>query len=235
MRAPLIAAVVVFALGVAVLQASGVIPFIGDLFDRHSATINYRLNVKLLVDGKPVSGSVVQQVRIDNAGGNGKGAFLLTSTRISGEALVLEIPGHPVLVVPMSFGGDTGGYEQIFFRACGLTLGDEPTNTFIDRVAAFTGACPIPTDQLPEFLSLSDIDDPFSMLVANPQDLAASFGRGVEFVKATVSTTTNPIESKIEATLPWTRADSSQFNSKGGLNLWEQIHVTRSIFVSGPL
>ena len=61
------------------------------------AVVRYRLDVTFKVDGKPVKGSVVQQLVLYGGGGDGKGTIAATVSHVSGQALMLKLPGRPAL------------------------------------------------------------------------------------------------------------------------------------------
>lgn len=63
-------------------------------------------------------------------------------------------------------------------------------------------------EDVPALVRFGNVNDPTSVALVNPRDLAASFGPGVTFKGATVEITDDPITKGIEARLPWLKTSS---------------------------
>ena len=63
-------------------------------------------------------------------------------------------------------------------------------------------------EDVPALVRFGNLNDPTSVTLVNPRDLAASFGPGVTFKSATVEITDDPITHSIEARLPWLKTSS---------------------------
>jgi hypothetical protein len=63
-------------------------------------------------------------------------------------------------------------------------------------------------EYVPALVRFGNLNDPTSVVLVNPLDLAASFGSGVTFKGATVEITDDPITHGIEDRLPWLKTSS---------------------------
>ena len=63
-------------------------------------------------------------------------------------------------------------------------------------------------EDVPALVRFGNLNDPTSVALVKPLDLAASFGSGVTFKGATVEITGDPITHSIEAQLPWLKTSS---------------------------
>jgi len=189
------------------------------------AEIYYRVDVNLLVDGQPLTGSVVQEAIIVQGGVD----------RFYGHALVLDLPGgRPSLIVPMAMADISRGgavdlnsekpfpgrrenaYSRMFFEVCGFytlqgqerrvgfSLGDAEDNAqWFGWLNSFKGSCDIAPEFMPVFLSISDKNDPDTIFQVDPDNLSARFGPGVEFVSASVNIVDGPVSDYMFTMLPW--------------------------------
>jgi hypothetical protein len=60
------------------------------------------------------------------------------------------------------------------------------------------------------FVKFRDLNDPTSVEVVDPNDLAASFGPGVKLVEATIAVTPDAVTDGIDSRLPWLKAGYSE-------------------------
>ena len=58
-------------------------------------------------------------------------------------------------------------------------------------------------EHYPMLVTFEDLDDPTSVNKINPDDLAASFGEGVELKRITVQLTDDPVTTGIDERLEW--------------------------------
>ncbi len=188
------------------------------------AEIHYRVDVNLLVDGEPMTGSVVQKTIVQRG-----------VDRYYGHALVLDLPGgRPSLIVPMAMADISRGgavklnnympfpgrrenaYSRMFFEVCGFytlqgqerrvgfSLDDAEDNAQWFRwLNSFKGSCDIAPEFMPVFLSISDKNDPDTIFQVDPGNLSARFGPGVEFVSASVNIVDGPVSDYMFTMLPW--------------------------------
>ena len=161
----------------------------------------YRLDVELLVNGRPMTASSVQVLRL---GGGIEGMGNLINEEVVGQAVFQRIPGRPALLVLLAVDGNQDAYEWLFLEACGITLDDDRNvSRFMAAVAAFEGTCRIPDDKLPDIMALLRPTDPTSLRRADPDNLAAAFGSGVELVGMSLSTTDEPLSRGLRGILTW--------------------------------
>lgn len=178
------------------------------------AEVHYRLDVIIEVDGRPITGSVVQAYTLERTGGDGV-VIAHSRARVFGQALVMDLPeGRPSLLVPMSMKERTDGtsgagesaYTKLFRRVCRPQLPllkDLGAN--IRALNKFTGTCEVTEGVLPLLLSISNKDDPNTILLVDSTNLSLSFGEGVEFIRATITTTNDPVTDEIDNQLPWVK------------------------------
>lgn len=69
------------------------------------------------------------------------------------------------------------------------------------------GPAPVPFEALPRLVTFGDIDDPTSVMLVDPDDLAASFGEGYALRDVTLEITDAPVTSGVvEGVLGWLEA-----------------------------
>jgi len=197
----------------------------------NSYDIRYRLDVNLLVDGEPITGSVVHAL-ISPKGATIPALGISPQRKFYGQALVLDLPGgRPNLIVPTAGGGrlfqqgitdEEAAYSPVitkerfgnlFFSACGFytfprsrdwTLGGSETQAdWYIRVNSFKGTCEVTPQFMPLLYSIDDNYDVSTIQLADPNNLAARFGSGVEFVSASVSVVDDPVSTDVLQIFPW--------------------------------
>lgn len=132
-----------------------------------------------------------------------------------GQGLYLDLgPGRPPLIALLThirranerpedtrWGGDDP--IGVIYKAC---LGETAIYSFIDVVSKF-GACHAPSAitpaDLPDLVTLADVNDPKSVLLVDPNNLAATLGPGVAWRAMTLQATDEPLTTGIEKWLPW--------------------------------
>lgn len=171
-------------------------------------TLRYRLTYEVEIDGEIRSGTGVVQVRVwkspESLATSGIGFH------VTGEATVVDLGDHgylfsllsgrpvrvnewsthvtsPDKLLLLSFdcpGGDILGYFHCLER----------TQPSVD----------LPFRYLPALAMLEDIDDPESIRLVEPNDLATHFGPGTELRSVTMEITSDPVtEGRIGELLPW--------------------------------
>lgn len=203
-----------------------------------SNAVRYRLDFTVRVDGKPITGSKVYQIALKSGGGDGSTEVARVTERFLGEAITIRLPGRPTLIALLAtpeHGVD--GFRDLFDRACGFSFGaDESVSTFIGRVTSFRGSCPVPATSMPQILSISDRNDARTLALADYRDLSRSFGTGVEFVSASISTSEEPVSTGIIDELPWLKLQPGQEVDIHGTYILNKIdigiYLSRSMFIS---
>lgn len=56
---------------------------------------------------------------------------------------------------------------------------------------------------LPDLVTFADVNDPKSVMLADPRNLSAAFGPGITWRSITLQATSNPIVTGIDKQLPW--------------------------------
>jgi hypothetical protein len=93
------------------------------------------------------------------------------------------------------FGGDRSGTTSL-----------DPYATYLDNLNRIKPEAALSLEALPALVKFGDLNDPSSVALVDPQDLAASFGPGVTFQGATVEITDDPITHGIDARLSWLKS-----------------------------
>lgn len=159
-----------------------------------AAAVTYRISITAAVDGQTATGSAVQAVTVE-ADADDFAADLPQpqgSVRVQGEAVVIAVPGHPTLILPMFWGN-----EQLYglYVPGGCELGGHGTDLrqLVAAVARFRGTCTVnPAHSLP-VLSIADPADPATIAAA----------RDVVIERIEVSTTEEPVTTGIASRFPW--------------------------------
>ncbi|MGY3489072.1 hypothetical protein ACVW1C_006955 [Bradyrhizobium sp. USDA 4011] len=73
----------------------------------------------------------------------------------------------------------------------------------LDEVKRLKPKADISLKQLPVLVGFSDPNNPTSMSLVDPSNLAGAFGPGVKLKTATVEITDDPVTHSIEGHLPW--------------------------------
>ena len=203
------------------MKIFGVIALIGSLFMMGCAsklpTYRFLLTVEVETPEGLRSGSSVIEVMTSDHGKGIPGpeaGGIRTQSR--GEAVAVDLPGDQVLfllfnadwagevmpkVNPDILYGD-GTFEQklnaIIVRREPITL----PRHFSHRFPPHSSEQASPS-AYPRMVTFADLDDPTSVELVNPDNLAASFGEGVKLKRITVQITDAPVTEGIEKRLEW--------------------------------
>ncbi len=184
--------------------------------DSHTS-YRYKLTLVVNNNGKLISGYNVVAVRV---------SFLHTlqesiDRQPKGEALVLEVGTGRLLVATLrnkdsNMPGSRGWGENapfgVLLKAYGIEASAAaknskdwmaPTKENLRRLQRQSGPRPIPFSSLPDLLTFANADDPNTVQLVDPNNLAASFGRGVTLQSATIEVTDEQLTRGIEKKLPW--------------------------------
>lgn len=183
-----------------------------------TAVVRYRLDVTLEVDGKPVTGSVVQELVAStwplHLPGNARVGY-----QLYGQALRVNLADRGVLYVLMerycpgssTWGQCKGQYKHLIPDVCDVKVKHEWRNTesfatYVRRFKHLTGSCEISEENLPIMVRLDDEMEQTSAKLVLPDTLADAFGGNVRLVSASVIFTDEPISTGIEELLPWLKS-----------------------------
>jgi surface antigen len=174
-----------------------------------------RLTLIVETPDGPRSASVVQRIDWQGATGLYKSATAgldpsQTSTRVTGEALALEVaPGRWVFAL---LKGDTGWQGEPGLNA-GYVIAvpkGHPARSAegVEDILAYPKDRPLvlPPEAWPMLVTFDDITDPTSVRRIDPTDLAASFGVGFALKAMTLEVTEEAVtERGVEGVLGWLR------------------------------
>jgi hypothetical protein len=193
-----------------------------------SETIRYRLTLEVEIDGKPVAGSGVIQVKQFDT------AAVLRSTggagaEVNGEAIILDL-GRRGLVFGLLRGATLGlseewGPRSLLLRVFGDVFGSETGP--LPRIRILQRERPrreLPPTYLPMLVHFRDVNDPKSIEQLDPTNFGATLGPGIVLRRAMIEITDDPITTGIEARLPWLSGlrkggalDGSRFSANNSL------------------
>lgn len=126
-----------------------------------------------------------------------------------GEAVAVEVAPGKVLFALLKTGAHFGDMATLSMEA--LDPGFSPHHDTVGsaaRIAAGEGVTsPAVVDPAiyPMLVTFRNIEDPTSVELVDPDDLAASFGEGVKLKRITVQITDDPVTTGIEKRLGWLR------------------------------
>ena len=172
------------------------------------ATIRYRMTLTATVDGQPMTGSGVIEVRYLH-----EPRWLPVDTQqeivqVDGEAIVLDLKDRgklfallqPVLI------NEKGLYIRWLipsvWRHHGLSTAKD-SDQYYSWLRGLNGKVVLEPSELPVLAHFRDLGDPSTLVVVSPDDMAASFGPGVKLTDVTVEITNDKVTRGIINTLPW--------------------------------
>ncbi len=188
-----------------------------------------RLTLTVDTPDGPRSASVVQRIDWQGATGLYKSATAgldpgQTSTRVTGEALALEVaPGRWVFAL---LRGDNGWQGEPGLNAgfvIAVPLGQPARSAEgVDDILAYPKDTPLvlPPEAWPMLVTFDDITDPASARRVDPADMAAVFGAGFALKAVTLEVTEEVVtDGRVEGVLGWLcqlKANRLSLNSKPG-------------------
>jgi hypothetical protein len=165
------------------------------------ATMRYRVEVTLRVDGQLVRGSAVQEMtatsEIRTIPGTGGGL----SARARGEAVVVNLPGRPSLFFLMA-GPEGGGWPEGILASCNLNAPDPDPVARLDRFRGFTGPCLLDRYHQPRIVRFDDERNIEPVYEVHLPESAGPDG-DVDLVSVTIERTDQPLTEVLIDRLPW--------------------------------
>jgi hypothetical protein len=167
------------------------------------------------------SGSSVTQETISFPGGLTKAQGWAIWPELTGEAVVVDLGNRGILFSTFEsrsslarMGG--GAYnaslasfpQKKFGDGRAMTGSTEQYASYLDNLNRIKPEATLTSEALPVLVRFGDLNDPASVALVDPQDLAASFGPGVVLKSATVQITDDPITHGIDSRLPWLKSSS---------------------------
>lgn len=140
--------------------------------------------------------------------------------RLVGEAVVVDLGPRGLLFstferrsILSRSGGDAYNaaltpFPQEAFRGeyPSTASADEQYVAYLDEISRRKPKATLKLEDVPALVRFGNLEDPTTVALVDPADIAASFGPGVYLKRATVEITDDPITYGIEARLPWLRS-----------------------------
>lgn len=192
-------------MGIAVRKSAQVVVLLASLFALGGCGENHewrqRTTVTVETPQGPVSGSSVVKIgwRKNDSLGAANGPAWIYGPR--GESVVVSLDAGRylfALVMKDEYAGNIAG--QVLFDKDGRVWG---TDKFT-AVRAHQGAIDVPLSRAPLLVTFDDINDPKSVKLVDPANLAATFGPGFALMSITIEVTDEKVtEDKVEKVLAW--------------------------------
>lgn len=166
-----------------------------------SRTYRFRLVIvaetpETKLSGQPIIGSGVWEFFY--RGGDKSGILQKPDAQLRGEAVSVDLAERGKLfLLRRSNSGTSNGAN--------LALKLVPSPKFVDQVVRIgqMQRIEIPIQLLLPLVRFQNLQDPRSVELVNPENLAASFGEGTRLVRAYFERTDEPVTTGIEKQLPW--------------------------------
>jgi hypothetical protein len=182
---------------------------------------NQKLTVTVSTPRGEVSGSSVVAVSwTENFFSGGWGGALYHLT-LQGDATAVDLGGGQFLFALLAYEHSEEPHSTGMIPLK-LLSGDAYVPDAFKRVQAARGRGPItlPQKLYPRFLRFSDIMDPKTAELVDPDNLAKSFGPGVRLVRVTIEITDEAVTRGVRKVLPWLSRNAEWFGlSKGNPNM----------------
>ena len=181
-----------------------------------SSTWRYRLTLEVETPEGTKTGSSVREVTVTSA--SKLDVDMTGHAYVSGEAVAVDLGQRGVLFALMNRGAqvDNGIYIVIEAFPWSKGIGNvyyPDARAYYDKLRAKTD---VPLSKLPTLVRFRDINDPKTVELVDPNDLAKGFGAGVALKSATIEMvddgihplsnlgiTGEPMTTGIEDSLPW--------------------------------
>lgn len=189
-------------------------------------TVTHRYRLTLVADdnGKTVTGSGVIEASYWTQPQILTDAEYGSSAR--GEAVVVDF-GDKGLLFALLKGDDMHSDASWIVRtAFGIERGSPP-NAELRELRALTGTTELQFSKLPMLVRFRDISDPKSVERVDPNNLAASFGRSVKLLSATIEITSDPVTTGIGKRLVWLDSEIARYPK------WLQLPENSRVAING--
>lgn len=118
-----------------------------------------------------------------------------------GEAVAVDLPNGQTLFSLLKTGAMHGDIASLSMA----TLDEEFNNTMVESAERLSGrysdVVPVARENYPMLVTFKDINEPSSVVLVDPDDLAASFGKGYKLKAITAELTSDPVTTGIEKRL----------------------------------
>jgi hypothetical protein len=175
------------------------------------ADLRYRLTYEVEADGAVRSGSGVrslyfentEKLPLPNTGG---------SAQETGEAVVIDLGGGRYVFSLM-----TGGSDLMLEAFADRRVPGESVIEFARKLARDKPVTSLPFSKGPRLVTFTDITNPKTVKLADPANLAATFGTGVKLKRITVEITDDPVTGpQVEKVLEWLTWPKERLLELGG-------------------
>jgi hypothetical protein len=143
---------------------------------------------------------------------------------VMGEATVVELPnGQYLFALVSNQSTRSDGFlilatEYVANEAFSEQLSggkplvaDDTRSELFEKLQVFRGSRTLPRDQYPLLVTFKDINDPTSVKLVDPANLAATFGQGYRLKSVTLEITDEDLtKGRVEKLLPWLNSEASQ-------------------------
>jgi hypothetical protein len=197
-----------------------------------SASYRYKLTLSLDTPDGVKTGFNVVEIDYRAISIPGKGEL----HGVRGQALYLDLgPGRRRLIALLSRirrsddrpGETRWDQDEPTLLMAQLCLNDPRFDTWIEVVAKFE-ACQRPfkltPHDLPDLVTFADVNDPKSVILVDPNNLAATLGPGVSWRSMTLQTTDAPLTKGIDEHLPWVKTYQKNIPISG-MRIFESWHA----------
>jgi hypothetical protein len=161
-------------------------------------THRYRLTIVVQTPTGIKAGSSVIEAsgaKITSINGNGFG------TGFVGDAVFLDLGGNRNVVALLTVGTNADTYRFGLLAPLAFGMNGGPDD-FI-KIQTMTGSLSLTARLIPTLVTFRDISNPQTAEVVAPEAFGSTFGRGFEFLNATVELTTDNITRGITTKMPW--------------------------------
>jgi hypothetical protein len=173
----------------------------------------YRLTVEVDTPEGLRTGSSVIEVEQSMGRSAGTGFGKIIMRRIRGEAVAVDLPGGHTLFALLQSEDETDWAGTVMHYLAPKVEGEKFEEKF-DNVLLIEGERELPRhwppfagglilSGYPMLLRFADIADPKTVEKVDPDNFAATFGKGVKLRRVTVQLTDDPVTKGIEKRLGW--------------------------------
>jgi hypothetical protein len=175
----------------------------GCFFDS-SAIMHYQVTATIEVNGRIMSASAVQEIRVVDLTTFGFGMEMTMSAEHQGQAIMIDLPGHEDLVFVMTDNSGGGSYAWKVLTACGIVGAARTEREVVDLVAHFVGPCDVPVDEIPAMIRIDNAEtvpvEATWVDLENPQD---TLRPNVRILSFRLEKTDLPLVYNLGEKLPW--------------------------------
>jgi hypothetical protein len=165
--------------------------------------LRYRLTLTLVVDGKELTGSVVQALRYSRS------PTVLpderpTQIRVMGQALTLELPNRDeVMLLLFSNRGYEDDIMGCIYGAFGQTSSISPFPPTEQNAKLLKGSCQFVPERIPMVIHSMNILDRNSFEEVDPTNPNDTLGSGVSVKSLTLTLTTELVTTGLRSKMQW--------------------------------